>query len=380
MRSFADLLAVLIAGSAVIGAPSAAAAETIEITGTNGMILNATGVSEFDEPWAMTFLPDGTMLVTTKPGKLFHVTQEGNKVEVDGMWEVAYGGQGGLGDVVLHPKFAQNNLVYISYAETLDNGSAFGAAVARAKLDLSYNKPKLTDIQKIWTQQPKVSGKGHYSHRIAFGPDGMLFITSGDRQKMQPAQDFSKALGKIIRLNDDGSVPDDNPWQDKGDLAKTFWSMGHRNLLGIDFDSQGRLWTHEMGPRHGDELNLIVRGDNYGWPVVSNGDHYSGVPIPDHDTRPEFNAPEAFWVPAISPAGFVIYDGDMFPEWRGDGFIGGLSSRALVRVDIKGDSAKEAERFEWGKRIREVEQGPDGALWVLEDRSGARLLKLTPKN
>ena len=156
--------------------------------------------------------------------------------------------------------------------------------------------------------------------------------------------------------------------------------MGHRNLLGISFDSEGRLWAHEMGPRHGDELNLIEKGGNYGWPLVSNGDHYSGEPIPDHDTRPEFNAPKAFWVPAISPAGFVIYDGDIFPDWHGDGFIGGLSSEALVRVDIAGDSAKEAERFEWGERIREVEEGPNGALWVLEDGSDARLLKLTPKN
>jgi glucose/arabinose dehydrogenase len=208
----------------------------------------------------------------------------------------------------------------------------------------------------------------------------MLYITSGDRQKQKPAQNFDQALGKVIRLNDDGGVPVDNPWQDEGELAKTYWSMGHRNLLGIDFDGEGRLWTHEMGPAHGDELNLIVAGDNYGWPIVSNGDNYSGIPSPDHETRPDFNAPEAFWVPAISPSGFVIYDGDMFPDWQGDGFIGGLSSQALVQVDIDGESANEAERFEWGERVREVEQGPDGALWVLEDKAGARLLKLTPKS
>jgi glucose/arabinose dehydrogenase len=295
------------------------------------------------------------------------------------MWDVAYGGQGGLGDVVLHPDFANNGYVYISNAETVDGGMTFGAVVTRAKLDLSGNTPQLTDITKIWTQEPKVSGNGHYSHRIAFGPDGKLFITSGDRQKLTPAQDFDKALGKVIRLNEDGSVPDDNPWQDQGELARTFWSTGHRNLLGITFDNEGRLWTHEMGPRHGDEMNLIVKGDNYGWPVVSWGNHYSGDPIPDHDTRPEFNAPEAYWVPSIAPAGLVIYDGELFPDWQGDALIGGLVGQTLVRVDIEGESAKEAERFEWGARIREVEQGPDGALWVLEDGGGGRLLKLTPR-
>jgi glucose/arabinose dehydrogenase len=379
MRRFPQLTALAVAGSVGAAGMMPAAAQDFEISGKDGTTLAATSVATFDEPWAMTFLPDGTMLVTTKPGKLFHVTQDGEKTEVAGMWEVAYGGQGGLGDVVLHPDFAENNFVYISNAEAGDGGSAYGAVVRRAKLDLSGETPKLAEIEKIWTQQPKVSGRGHYSHRIAFGPDGKLFITSGDRQKLTPAQDFEQALGKVIRLNDDGSVPGDNPWQDEGELAKTFWSIGHRNLLGIDFDEQGRLWTSEMGPRHGDELNLTVRGENYGWPVVSNGDHYSGAPIPDHDTRPEFNAPEAFWVPAISPAGLLIYDGDMFPDWKGDAFLGGMSAQVLVRVDIDGDSASEAERFDWGKRVREIEQGPDGALWVLEDEGGARLLKLTPK-
>jgi glucose/arabinose dehydrogenase len=355
----------------------AASAQAFTIEGTKGTRLNAQEVASFKEPWAMTFLPDGTMLVNTKPGKMFHVTQDGKKTEVTGVPEVVYAGQGGLGDVVLHPGFASNGMVYISFAEAGDGGTA-GAVVVRAKLDTSGASPALKDVQRIWEQQPKVSGRGHYSHRIAFGPDGKLFISSGDRQKLTPAQDLNSSLGKVIRLNDDGSVPADNPWTDKGELAKTFWSMGHRNLLGLAFDAQGRLWNHEMGPRHGDELNLVEPGKNYGWPEVSYGNHYSGAAIPDHDTRPEFEGPKEWWVPAISPAGLTIYSGDVFASWKGDALIGGLSSRALVHVDIDGTSAKEAERFEWGERVRETEQGPDGALWVLEDGSGGRLLKLTP--
>jgi aldose sugar dehydrogenase len=357
--------------------PSAAA---FDIESDKGSVVKATEIARFDEPWAMTFLPDGTLLVTTKPGRLFHVRPGGAATEVGGMWAVDYGGQGGLGDVVLHPSFAENNLVYISSVEASKRGSTRGAIVNRARLDRSGGVPKLVDVERIWTQEPKVSGRGHYSHRIAFAPDGMLFITSGERQKLHPAQDFGVALGKIVRLTDDGRVPPDNPWQDRGELAKSFWSMGHRNMLGIAFDATGRLWAHEMGPRHGDELNLIVPGANYGWPVVSNGNHYSGKKIPDHHTRPDFAAPKAFWVPAISPAGFIIYDGALFAEWRGNALIGGLSSRALVRIELEGETATEAERFRWGARVREVDQGPDGALWLLEDGAGGRLLKLVPAN
>ncbi len=378
MRKLATVLAAALGASLLLGGCSTATADAFDIASDRGTTLHATKVAEFDQPWAMTFLPDGTLLVTTKPGKLFHVTQDGQKTEVQGMWDVVYGGQGGLGDVVLHPDFKSNGLVYISNAERVDTGPTAGAVVSRAKLERSGGAPMLLDRETIWTQEPKVSGRGHYGHRMVFDEDGMLFITAGDRQKLIPAQDFDQALGKIIRLHDDGRVPDDNPWQDKGELARSFWSIGHRNPLGIDFDPEGRLWAHEMGPRHGDELNLIVKGENYGWPEVSNGDHYSGLAIPDHNTRPEFVPPKAYWVPAISPAGFVIYDGTLYPEWQGDGFIGGLSARALVRVEIDGEDAREAERFEWGKRVREVEQGPDGALWVLEDRSGGRLLRLTP--
>jgi glucose/arabinose dehydrogenase len=347
------------------------------VKGTKGTELTATKVAAFNEPWAMTFLPDGALLVTEKRGVLWHVSNDGLKTNVRGLWHVAYGGQGGLGDVVLHPDFERNNWVYLSYAEHADDKTSIGAVVVRAKLDLNSSTPKLTSLEKLWTQEPKVTGKGHYSHRIAFGPGGKMFVTSGDRQKMTPAQNFSGNLGKVLRLNDNGTVPDDNPWQDRGEIARQFWSIGHRNMLGIDFDADGRLWVHEMGPRHGDELNLIIAGKNYGWPTVSNGDHYSGIPIPDHDTRPDLEAPRAYWVPSIAPSGLVIYDGDMFADWKGSAMIGGLVSRALIRVDLTGDTAEEAERFKWGKRIREVEQGPQGALFVLEDGSGGRLLKLT---
>ena len=348
------------------------------IQGTKGTELTATQIAVFNEPWAMTFLPDGTLLVTEKRGILWHVTTDESKTEVKGLWQVAYGGQGGLGDVVLHPDFKHNSWAYLSYAERSDDNATIGAVVVRAKLDLKDNPLKLVSVQKLWVQEPKVSGKGHYSHRIAFGPDGKMFITSGDRQKLTPAQDFDSHLGKLLRLNDDGTVPDDNPWQNRGEIAKQFWTVGHRNMLGIAIDAEGRLWVTEMGPRHGDELNLIITGKNYGWPVVSNGDHYSGIPIPDHDTRPDFEAPRAFWVPSIAPSGLVIYDSDLFAHWKGDAIIGGLVSRALIHVDLDGNTAKEAERFKWGERIREVEQGPQGALYLLEDGSGGRLLKLTP--
>ena len=186
-------------------------------------------------------------------------------------------------------------------------------------------------------------------------------------------------LGKLIRLEDDGSVPSDNPFVDQGGVAAQVWSLGDRNPLGLAFAADGKLWVHEMGPRGGDELNLIVRGANYGYPIVSDGDHYNFRDIPDHHTRPEFEAPKVTWTPVISPAGFIIYSGDLFPAWKGSGFIGGLSSEALIRVTFDGETAKEAERFDMGERIREVEQGPDGAIWLLEDGSDARLLKLTPR-
>ncbi|MCK9490422.1 MAG: PQQ-dependent sugar dehydrogenase [Xanthomonadales bacterium] len=340
-----------------------------------------TVAARFDEPWALAFLPDGRLLVTEQAGalKLFDPADSGSgTVSVAGIPQVAYGGQGGLGDVLPHPQFAGNRLVYFSYAES-GAGRLAGAAVARARLELDHpDGPTLTDLEVIWRQVPKVSGRGHYGHRLAFDRDGMLWISSGERQKFQPAQDMESNLGKILRLHDDGLVPPDNPFVDQGEVAAQVWSLGHRNILGMAFDGQGRLWSHEMGPRGGDELNLITRGGNYGYPVVSNGNHYDGRLIPDHDTRPEFIAPVITWTPVISPAGLVIYNGDLFAQWRGSGFIGGLSSQALVRIEFDGDGAHEAARFDMGHRVRDVAEGPDGALWLLEDGGKGRLLRLTP--
>ena len=346
-------------------------------------------VASFDQPWSMAFLPDGNFLVTEKPGKMFLMNQAGETLsEISGVPEVAYGGQGGLGDVAIHPDFNENKTVYVSFAEEGKNDTR-GAVVIKATLDLTEEGGALTNLEYIWRQVPKVTGRGHYAHRMAFSEDGYLFISSGDRQKFDPAQDMTSNMGKIIRLNDDGSIPTDNPFYNDGGVAAEVWSLGHRNPLGIDFDADGKLWNIEMGPRGGDELNLVLKGEDYGYPTVSNGIHYNGSNIPNHDTRPEFEEPKEWWgdgysVPVISPSSFVIYQGDLFDDWQGSGFISGLSSESLIRVQFDGDSAKEIERFDMGRRIRSVEEGPDGALWLLEDyprrqdTSKGRLLRLTP--
>lgn len=334
-------------------------------------------ISEFKEPWAIAVLPDQRLLITEKAGSLMLFNPKTRqKIAVQGVPTVAYGGQGGLGDVLLHPDFKQNHVIYLSYAEAGQWG--YGAVVIRAVLDeLMSNQPRLTEIKPIWQQLPKVSGRGHFAHRLLFDDAGKLWISSGERQKFQPAQDMQSNLGKIIRLNEDGSAAQGNPFAVQGSIAAQIWSLGHRNPLGMAFDPQGQLWVAEMGPRGGDELNRIRKAANYGYPIVSNGDHYSGQDIPDHSTRPEFQAPELSWTPVISPSSLMFYQGTQFPQWTNKALIGGLSSQAIIVVDTQQQPVQEVQRIDMQQRIRGLVEAADGSIWGIEDGKNARLFQLT---
>ena len=339
-----------------------------------------TIVADFDSPWAMTFLPDRRMLVTEKDGRLLLVSADGKSRATIATFKVASAGQGGLMDVVLAPDFAASKRVYLSWSEAGQGGN--GVVLARGTLAGAAGAERLGNVETLFRAMPFVAGDGHYSGRIAFSPDRrFLFFTNGDRQKFDPAQDPKATLGKVLRLTLDGKPAPGNPLAAKG-FHPAVWSYGHRNLLGIAFDASGDLWEQEMGPKGGDEVNLIQPGRNYGWPKASNGSHYDGRDIPDHAPGDGFEPPMVWWNPVISPGGLMIYSGAMFPQWKGDAFIGGLSSQALVRVDLDGTNARKGDQWDMGARIREVEQGPEGAIYLLEDGqrgSAGRMIKLTAR-
>jgi glucose/arabinose dehydrogenase len=296
-------------------------------------------------------------------------------------------GQGGLGDVALAPDFATSGTVYLTWAEA-GQGDTRGAALGRAKLVLD-GAPKLEGLQVIWRQEPKVTGAGHYSHRIAFSPDGKyLFLSSGERQKFTPAQALDTNLGKILRLTLDGKPAPGNPFsgdEKAGPVAAQIWTYGHRNVLGLKFDAAGRLWDLEHGPKGGDELNLVEPGHNYGWPLVSDGDNYDGTPIPRNATRPDLAQPAISWNPVIAPGDFIFYRGSQFPGWRGQAVIAAMQPAAIIRVAIdnsgSGDKAREVARYQMAHRIRQIVEREDGSVWLLEDgkeTGGGHLLRLAP--
>jgi glucose/arabinose dehydrogenase len=339
--------------------------------------------SGFDKPWAIAFLPDRRMLVTEKPtGKLYVVTADGKKSPpVAGVPKVDGRNQGGLLDVELGPDHARSGLVYFTYYEPREGGN--GLAVARARL-VEGSPPRLEGLQIVFRMQPTLESTLHAGGRLVFAPDGTLFVTLGERSILAgrvQARDLGSHLGKIVRIRPDGSVPRDNPLADRKGARPEIWSSGHRNILAAALDGRNRLWVAEMGPRGGDEINLVEAGKDYGWPTIGYGEEYSGARIHESTQGPGMEQPVYYWDPVISPSGMTIYSGELFPEWRGNLLIGGLSSRALVRLVVEGDRVVGEERLltDLGARIREVVQGPDGAVYLLTDASNGKLLKLTPR-
>jgi glucose/arabinose dehydrogenase len=378
LRHIGAWVSALLVGATLNAPPGTAASIN---AGERGAIptrpFTVTNVASFDTPWSLAFLPDGRLLVTEKPGNLFLVTQDGAKQPVANVPAVSATGQNGLLDVALAPDFAASAGIYLTYVEPAGTGDRL--VLARAVLSQQGDGAALSSLAVIWRQTPG-GGGGQPGGVIAIDPQQQhLFLAVGDRMQPTTAQDPASARGKVLRLNLDGSVPADNPYAGERGVPALTWSTGHRNPYGIAFASDGRLWLHEMGPRGGDEFNLIEARRNYGWPFVSNGDNYSGSPIPRHATRPEFAAPAVYWTPVIAPAGLAFYQGSLFPQWRGSALIGGLRVRSLVRVafDAQGQP-DEVERWDMGARIRDVAVAPDGAVWLVEDADPGRLMRLTP--
>jgi len=329
-----------------------------------------------EHPWAVAFLPDGRMLVTERPGRLRLVGRDGQlSAPLAGVPAVLARGQGGLLDVTLSPGFAQDGLVYLSFAEP--GGAGGGTAVARGRL----GDRGLENTQVIWRQEPKLNGHNHWGSRLAWRPDGTLFVTLGDRfHQPELAQDLSTTVGKVVRINADGSVPRDNPFVGRANARPEIWSYGHRNVQAAALDGNGELWTVEHGARGGDELNTPRAGRNYGWPVITYGIDYSGARIGYGTSRAGMEQPVYYWDPVIAPSGAVFYGGDAFADWRGDLFVGSLQPGRLVRLRLRDGRVVQEERYviDRGERVRDVRQGRDGFLYLLTDHPKGRLIRLEP--
>jgi glucose/arabinose dehydrogenase len=338
----------------------------------------------FAEPWGIAFAPGTEVLfITEKGGTMKFVDLPSGRVgTVTGLPEVAYGGQGGLGDVAfLEPEASatlDRRTIYLTWAAPV--GDERRAEMGRGTLVCEEAEAcRIEGLQVIWRQQPAIKSPGHFSHRMEFSPDGKyLFLGSGERMQGAPAQGLDNNLGKVLRLNLDGTPAEGNPMAERGGVSREIWSYGHRNLAGLQFDPNGQLWDLEHGPRGGDELNKVEPGKNYGWPVRSNGDNYNGDPIPDHTADDGFAKAAIGWTPVIAPGDFIFYSGKLWPEWRGHALIAGLSSQSLVRVSLEGNQGTEQARIKFGKRLRDIVEAPDGSVFVVEDGKGGRLLQLTP--
>jgi glucose/arabinose dehydrogenase len=345
---------------------------------THGVVTVETIASGLEHPWALAFLPDGRILVTERAGRLRMVAPSGRVSEpLDGVPKVQVGGQGGLLDVAIDPKFTENRLVYLSYAEPGEGGAS--TAVARGRL----GEAGLENVQVIYRQVPKVEGNGHFGSRLVFADDGTLFVTQGDRQGYrEQAQDLDSGLGKLVRIHPDGSIPADNPFRGTSGARPEIYSYGHRSVQAAALHPEtGRLWTVEHGARGGDELNHPEAGKNYGWPVITYGRDYSGARIGEGTAKEGMEQPVYYWDPVIAPSGAVWYTGDRYPGWKGSLFIGSMQPGALVRLTVENGRVTKEERHlaELGDRIRDVQQGPDGLLYVVTDEGDGRLLRVVPE-
>jgi glucose/arabinose dehydrogenase len=367
-----------IAATAIGLLPAQALAQTF--ASKAGPLSVETVAKGLDHPWGLAFLPDGRMLVTERPGRLRIVTPDGKlSPALEGVPKVRAGGQGGLHDIVLDRDFASNKTIYFCFAEPASGGGR--TAMARAKL-ADGNAPKLDDVKVIFRQEGPLSSGGHYGCRIVQARDGNLFLTLGEHfTHRDEAQNLGNHLGKIVRVTPDGTVPPDNPFVGRKDAKPEIWSYGHRNEQGAALHpTTGRLWEHEHGPMGGDEVNIPLAGKNYGWPVIGYGIDYDGTKIHEATSKPGMEQPIKYWVPSIAPSGMAFYTGDLFAKWKGNLFVGALKAQLLVRLELDGEKVTKEERLlqDLRERIRDVRQGPDGALWLLTDSGNGRLLRLTP--